>query len=432
MADDAGHDFDILTRGGHPDFLDLPWTRPLEEWDHPRIVRMAHGISRHVVRFVRYGDRVYALKATGHGAADHEYRTLRQLRDDRLPVVDPVGIVSGDGAGDDAVIVTRYLDYSLPYWYVLGRGEGPNRSNMLLDAGVVLLVRLHLAGVFWGDCSLSNTLFRRDAGAMMAYLVDAETTEQQATISDALRVRDVDIAHENIVGGLLDLQAAGRVRPDLDPFDLADEFRRRYSNLWDELTRTDEFGPDERWRIDHRVRRLNEMGFDVEELVIGATDARTRLRITPTLVEEGHHSRELRRRTGVEVQENQARRLLADIENFRARLEHDTGRDVPSAVAAARWLADVYEPIIDAIPEGLRGRLEPAEFFHQLLEHRYLMAERASREVSNAEAMDDYLATVLEDRPEERLLSDRWQRPPTPEDPTPGTPSRHGSSSPKR
>lgn len=43
----------------------------------------------------------------------------------------------------------------------------------LLDAISGLLVQLHLAGTFWGDCSLSNTLFRRDAGALQAYLVDA-------------------------------------------------------------------------------------------------------------------------------------------------------------------------------------------------------------------------------------------------------------------
>lgn len=408
MADDPGRDFDILTRGGHPDFLDLPWHQPLEEWENARVVKMAHGISRHVVRFVRYDERVYALKATGASAAQHEYRTLRQLRDEHLPVVEPVGVVTRADAeaGDDGVVITRYLDYSLPFWYVIGRDEVPDRSSVLLDSGVVLLVRLHLAGVFWGDCSLSNTLFRRDAGAMMAYLVDAETTELRASISDRLRERDVEIAHENIVGGLLDLQSAGRVRADLDPIAVADELRRRYESLWDELTRTDEFESCDRWRIDHRVRRLNDMGFDVEELVIGATAAGSRLRITPTIIEEGHHCRELRRRTGLEVQENQARRLLADIESFRARLERDSERSVPAAVAAARWLADVYEPIIDAIPVDLRSRLEPAEFFHQLLEHRYLMAERAGREVTNPEALADFLRSILPAHPAEQQLLD--------------------------
>ena len=59
----------MIARGGHPDFLDLPWGQPLAEWEHPRLVKMAHGISRHVVRFVGYDDRVYALKETGAVAA---------------------------------------------------------------------------------------------------------------------------------------------------------------------------------------------------------------------------------------------------------------------------------------------------------------------------------------------------------------------------
>ncbi len=407
MAGDDTLEFQLVTRGGHPDFLDLPWTEPLAEWDHQRLVRMAHGISRHVVRFVRYDQRVYALKATDPSSAEREYRTLRAMSDEHLPVVEPVGVVSGRRTEWGAVLVTRYLDYSLPYWYVIGRNQEPSLTGTLLDAGVVLLVRLHLSGIFWGDCSLSNILFRRDAGAMMAYLVDAETTEKRPSISDQLRAQDVDIAYENVVGGLLDLQASGRVRPDLDPVEVADEMVRRYQHLWDELTRTDEFAADERWRIDARVRRLNDIGFDVEELVIGAEPRDGgRLRITPTIVEEGHHARELRRRTGLEVQENQARRLLADIENFRARLEHDSGRPVPSAVAAARWLAEVFEPIIDAIPDDLRSRLEPAEFFHQLLEHRYLMAERAGEEVVNADALADYLGTILPTHPAEQLLFD--------------------------
>ncbi len=268
----------------------------------------------------------------------------------------------------------------------------------------MLLVRLHLTGVFWGDCSPSNILFRRDAGAMMAYLVDAETAEVQPTISDQLRAHDLEIAHENLVGGVLDLQAAGRVPEEVDPMAIADDLRRRYDALWEELTRTDRFDSTERWRIDARQRRINELGFDVEELAIRTVDGGSILDITPTLVEEGHHFRELRSRTGLEVQENQARRLLADIENFRARLEQDEGRSVPTAVGAARWLAEVYEPIIRSVPEDLADRLEPPEIFHQMLDHRHAMAESAGREISNAEALADYLATVLVDRPGEQQL----------------------------
>jgi hypothetical protein len=289
---------------------------------------------------------------------------------------------------------------------VIGRQDAPTPTEVLLDAAVVLVVRLHLNGVFWGDCSPSNILFRRDAGSMMAYLVDAETAELRPSLGDHLREHDLELAHENLTGSLLDLQASGRVPADVDAVAIADDFVGRYRGLWNELTRTDRFGEGERWRIDDRVRRINDLGFDVEELAIRTVEGEPVLDITPTLVEEGHHFRELRRRTGLEVQENQARRLLADIENFRARLEQDEGRPVPEAVGAARWLAEVYEPIIAAVPPDLGGRLEPPELFHEMLDHRHRMAETAGREVTNPDALADYLATVLPARPAEQQLLD--------------------------
>lgn len=393
----------ITARGGHPDFVDLPWGQPLEGWDHPRLVRMAHGVSRHVVRFVRYDDRVYALKETDEDAARAEYETLRDLRERHLPVVEPVGVVTGQLPGGGATLITRYLDFSLPYWYLLGRDE-PGLADNLVRAGVVLLVTLHLERVYWGDCSLSNMLFRRDAGAMMAYLVDAETTERKATLSDAMRHHDLEITKENLIGGLLDLQAAERVPADLDPIDVADDFHLNYDELWNQLTRPEEFGLSERWRIDQRIRLINDLGFDVEELTISSDG--TEMRVKPVVLEEGHHARDLRRKTGLEVQENQARRLLCDIGNFRAWLEHETGTPIPEAVGAARWLADVYDPMVESIPAELQGRLEPAEIFHNLLEHRYFMSQQQHRGVPNDEALEDYLQTVLEQRPTEKHLDD--------------------------
>lgn len=391
----------LIAKGGHPDFLDLPWGEPLEEWEHPRMVKMAHGLSRHIVRFVRYDDRVYALKETEAPVASSEYHVLGDLRDEHLPVVEPVAVVTVD-RWQPAVLITRYLDFSLPYWYLIGRDEIAS-VDKLLDAGVVLLVRLHLAKVFWGDCSLSNILFRRDAGAMMAYLVDAETSERSSTLSDAMRDHDLTIAQENVIGGLLDLQASGRVPSGVDPYQIADDLRERYETLWDELTRPEEFGYEERWQIERRVRHINGLGFDVEEISISRDGAK--LVIKPVLIEEGHHTRELRRRTGLEVQENQARRLLGDIESHRAWLEQETATATPAAVGAARWLADVYEPVVESVPEDLLARLEPAEIFHHLLEHRYYLSEQQNQEVSHTDALASYLETILIKQPAERLLT---------------------------
>lgn len=393
-----------------PDLLGLPWSLPLERWESPRLVRMARGASRHVVRFVGDGERVYALKEMDPELTEHEYAALRQMALDRLPVVEAVGLVTGretaGGVPLDAVLVTRYLDYSLPYRYLFGIEGGAPLGRRLLDAAVVLLVRLHLDGWWWGDCSLNNLLFRRDAGALTAYLVDAETAAQRARpLADGLRRTELDLARENLLGGLLDLQATGRAL-DVDPVRAADILQDRYDALWQEVTGVEEAGEDDRHRIDQRIRRLNDLGFDVGEVVVEHDPERGRLRLQPALVEEGHSARELRRLTGVEVQENQARRLLNDIASFGAHLERTEGRLPPPVVVAARWMVEVYERFAASVPPDLRGRREVPELFHELLEHRYFLSEAAGHEVDTWDAAADYLDGVLRARRDERVLPD--------------------------
>ena len=402
-----GHALELVTRSGHPDFLDLPWSEPLAAWRTPRLVDMVHGASRHVVRFVAYDERVYALKETSGGAAAREYRLLRALAEEGLPAVEAVGVArtpGGDPDRDRAILVTRYLDYSLPYTYLLSERHRPGLLDRLVDAGVVLLARLHLEGFFWGDFSLSNALFRRDAGEFLAYLVDAETCEQHAELGEPMRAHDVEIACENIAAGVADLQAGGLLGGEVDPLGAAESFAARYAELWAELTGEEVLRADERWRISRRMERLNAMGFDVEELAVVRSAGGDELRIRPTLVEEGHHSRELARLTGLRVQENQARRLLNDLRAFASCLPEKLGREVPEAEAAYRWLADVYRAAMARVPPGLGSRREPAELFHELLVHRDAMAARAGREVDIADALEDYLESVLPVLPEERVL----------------------------
>jgi hypothetical protein len=395
--------------GGEPGgLLELPWSTPLAAWDDPRLVDMVHGTSRHVVRFVADGGRVFALKETTEGEARREYGMLRRLVAEGLPAVQPIGMVTGRQAANGeplaAVLISRYLDFSLPYRYLFTQERRPDLSGLLIDAGVVLLVRLHLEGFFWGDCSLSNLLFRRDAGALMAYLVDAETAERRDELPDGMRSNDIDIARENIAGGLLDLQASGDLGTEIDVVDVADQLEDRYRALWDELTGTEELSLDDRHLIDRRIRRLNEVGFDVDELLVEHDPEGYRLRVRPVLVEEGHHARQLRRLTGLAVQENQARRLLNDIAAFGASISREAEAEIPQAVIASRWLAEVYEPVIARVPGTLRGRLEPPELFHELLEHRYYLSERAGTEVPSDDALSSYLASVLTHRRDEQTV----------------------------
>jgi hypothetical protein len=394
----------MLARPGYPTFLDLPWQIPLEEWDSEELVDVVRGISRHVVRFVSRGDALYALKELPRRLAEREYELLRALEGESIPVVKAVGVVVDRPAELDAVLITRWLDFSLPYRALFtGRGV-PDLRNRILDSLAELLVRLHLAGFFWGDCSLSNSLFRRDAGALTAYLVDAETGELHPVLTDGQRNHDLAVAKENLAGELMDLDAAGLLPDEIDPFETATDICARYEGLWSELTREDVFGADERYRIDERLRRLNELGFDIEELDLMATDGVYRLRLNPRVVEPGHHRRRLLTLTGLDVQENQSRRLLNDLASFRAYLEQESGRSLPESVVAYRWLAEVFEPAVARVPAELRGKRDPAELFHEILEHRRHLSEAAGRDVTLESAADAYVEEVLARTPDERTV----------------------------
>jgi hypothetical protein len=382
--------------------LTLPWSEPLEDWQGERLVEIRNrGISRHTVRFVEEDGELYALKSIDERLARREYRLLRGLADANVPAVDVVGIVVDRGLGEDAILVTRFLDYSTTYRALFSNPRGGQPTDRLLDAMVELLVRLHLSGFFWGDCSLSNTLFRFDAGALEAYLVDSETSEQHPTLTDGQRGWDLELAWERVGGELMDLQAGDLLPPGIDPFEVADDLRARYEGLWQELTREEILRPDEqRYRIAERLRRLNELGFDADEVELVSTGEGNRLRVRTRVAESGHHRRQLFLRTGIDAEENQARRLLNDIASFRGYLELKEGRPVSETVAASRWLEEVYDVVMAAIPDRLRGRLAPAEIFHEIMEHRWYLSEAAGRDVGTTAAAKSYFETVLPTVPE--------------------------------
>jgi len=385
--------------------LTLPWSEPLAEWRDERLVEIRQrGISRHVVRFVYDDGTLYALKELSERLARREYRVLRALAELGIPAVEVVGVAvdrDGPGRGEDAILVTTFLSYATTYRAVFSNPRGLQPTDGLLDALVELLVRLHLSGFFWGDCSLSNTLFRHDAGTLEAYLVDAETSEQHPELTDGQRLWDVELAVERVYGELLDLQAGELLPGDVEPLEIAGELERRYASLWHELTREEILKPDEqRYRIAERLRRLNELGFDADEVELVSTGDGNRLRLKTRVAETGHDSRKLFLRTGIDAGERQARRLLNDMAGFRAWLEQRQGHPVSEVVAANRWLEEVYDPVIAAIPEDLRGRLPPAEIFHEVLEHRWYMSEVAGRDVGTTAAARAYFEQVLPAAPE--------------------------------
>src|SRR6266700_5135248 len=388
--------------------LTLPWSEPLAEWRDERLVEIRQrGISRHVVRVVYDDGTLYALKELSERLARREYRLLRALAELSIPAVEVVGIAvdldeaAPPGSDADAILVTKFLSFATTYRAVFSNPRGLHAIDGLLDALVELLVRLHLSGFFWGDCSLSNTLFRHDAGTLEAYLVDAETSEQPPELTDGQRQFDLELAAERVYAELLDLQAGELLPADVDPLEIAEELGRRYESLWHELTREEILRPEEqRYRIAERLRRLNELGFDADEVELISTGEGNKLRLKTRVAESGHESRKLFLRTGIDAGENQARRLLNDMAGFRAWLGQKQGRAVSEVVAANRWLEEVYDPVIAAIPDSLRGRLPPAEVFSEVLEHRWYMSEAAGLDVGTTTATRDYIKHVLPAAPD--------------------------------
>ena len=385
-----------------PALLDLPWPTPLEQWPADQLVALPQGISRHIVRFVQLAGTVYAVKETGERVAEREYDLLRALERIDFPSVEAVAIVADrqtdDGAPLDPVLITRHLQFSLPYRALFSHTLRPETMTRLLDALAALIVRMHLTGFFWGDCSLSNTLFRRDAGAFAAYLVDAETGALHSRLSNGQRGEDLEIARVNIFGEALDLQAAGLLHDSIDPEVVCEEVVRRYEGLWHEITYEQQIEREARHDIEGRIRRLNELGFDVAEVAMSLVDD-GRYLVRPKVVDAGYHTRRLLRLTGLDAEENQARRLLNDLDTYRA--ESDLSDEQQ---AAHRWLTEVFEPVVRAVPAHLRGKLEPAELFVRVIEHRWRLSEQAGRDVGLAPAVQSFLADVLVHRRDERAV----------------------------
>ena len=397
--------------------LDLPWDMPLAEWPEWYLVALPRGISRHVVRFTRLENRIYALKEVVESFANREYQLLRDLERLNIPAVEPVGVVTGreahDGTPLDPILATRHLQFSLPYRALFARMMKRETVDRLIDALVVLLARLHLAGFYWGDCSLSNTLFRRDAGAFAAYLVDAETGELHRKLTNGQRSHDLENARINIAGELMDLQASGFLDETVDAVATSDQVVNRYESLWQELTDWEAFDVNDRWRIGRRVERLNELGFDVAELEIVTDIGGRTVHVQPKVVDPGHHRRRLLRLTGIDAQENQARRLLNDLDAYAAATDQQ-GED--EEIVAFHWVTDCYEPVVRAVPTELRGKLEGPEIYHEVLEHRWYLSEERGHEVDNVDAAHAYVEDILRHKPDERAVLGLGG-PPTPAEP---------------
>ncbi|HYO03392.1 MAG TPA: DUF4032 domain-containing protein [Mycobacterium sp.] len=384
---------ELRLRAPAPGLLSLPWERPLADWLVPDVPLrdMAVGPSRHLVKFVECDGALWALKELPPRIAAREYDVLVQLEAMHLNAVRPAGLVRQPDF-DTAILLTRYLSGSWQYRRLFLRlpPDAPRQRARLLDGMASLLVELHRRGVFWGDCSLANTLFSRDGQVLQASLVDAETSEVHARLSDGQRALDVDVMVENVAAGLMDIAAridgGTALRDQLIGEALS--LRTRYEGLWELLHAEPVFGYADRYRVEGRIRKLNELGFAVDEVSLQPTDAGAdQLRLHVAVGDRRFHATRLRELAGLDVGEGQATNLLGDLHAYQAQLCREAGHDVDERTAAQLWVMEMVRPTMHRAHAAVGHTGTAIQAYCDLLEVRWLLSEQAGRDVGTERAL---------------------------------------------
>jgi hypothetical protein len=381
-----------------PVFNNLPWDISLIEWrDHfQNLVDVARGLSRHPVEFVNLDGELFAIKEMPPGLAELEYSHLIALENLRLPAVIAVGHVQAlSEERERSLLITRLLDRSLPYRSLFMSRSLAGYRDHLLDAMAGLLVQLHFAGVYWGDCSLSNTLFRRDAGKLQAYLVDAETVERYpGPLSPTLRHHDLQIMEENLNGDLADLSAQNLLMDGIPLDDTSSSIRLRYQNLWEQINSPVVINTNEKYRIHEQIEAINSLGFSISEVIIDSADPGNTISFQVVVADRNFHRDQLLALTGIEAEENQARMMMNEIQEMKASLSQMHNRSTPVSIAAFNWLHDFYKPVIDKLQPLLESTADPDELYCQVLEHKWYLSEAAQHDVGHQAAVEDYLRNI--------------------------------------
>lgn len=380
-------------RAPTPGLLALPWDRPLAEWSVPDVPLrdIAVGPSRHLVKFVDVDGALWAVKDMPARLAAKEYDVLRRLEELELPAVRPAGLVV-QPEFDTAILVTRFLEGSWQYRRLFMRlpPDQPKHRARLLDAMAGLLVELHRHGVFWGDCSLANTLFSRDGQTLQAWFVDAETSEVHPSLSRGQRTQDLDIMVENVAMGMVDIaeRLGGSESFDEVLIAEAEHTRSRYETLWDVLHAEPVFDFNDRYRVEGTVRRLQELGFAVDEVALQPlSDDPTQLKLRVAVGDRRYHAQRLRELTGLDVGEGQARILLGDLRAYQAELCREAGYDVDDRTAARLWVIEVVTPTEHIAHAAVGNSGTAIQAYCDLLEVRWLLSEQAGRDVGTQAAL---------------------------------------------
>jgi tRNA A-37 threonylcarbamoyl transferase component Bud32 len=316
-----------------------------------------------------------------------------------LPSVQPYGYAEvRRKKGNSSLLFTHYLDTSVPYRYLFINNAVEHFQSHLLDAISGLLVQLHSNGFYWGDCSLSNILFRRDAGALQAYLVDAETAEYHLPpLPPMLRYHDLEIMQDNILGELLDLQVTENLSLSYPVRETGPYIQQRYRSLWEEISREESLRQDELYRIQERIRSLNKLGFSVKDVQLKQADHSNFVKFRVFVSDRNFHRNQLMEITGLYAEDHQAQQIMNEIHELRAHLSQSGNPNITLEATAFNWMEYTYKPVIEQLRPLLKNKehpkysQDPVELYCQILEHKWYLSERARMDVGHHAAVDDFI-----------------------------------------
>jgi hypothetical protein len=379
----------LSVRPEHPDFVDLDWSQPISDWVSPRLVSMPEGIHRHPVVFVAYAQGIYAIKELPIRFARHEFETLGAMEEITRHVAVPVGLVERpwiDGSSESSgAVITQYVSHAFPYRHLVSGHDFGQRRDSLLDAFAGLLVELHLHGFYWGDCSLSNTLYRWDASSIEAIMIDAETSSIYGHISKGQRLEDLAIMELNVAGEMADIAAEHSVDIDYADLTLGYDISARYAALWVELTTSLVVTAGDHYRIRHRIQRLNALGFAVEFIDLIPVDDGVNVKMRVKVGGRQYHSERLRQIAGIDTSENQARSILSDLSYHESKLGLTS--ETRKSVGAMKWRSQAFEPVINQIAVDLPDH-PVYQAYCDFLAYRLKVATERDRDVDNNEAYE--------------------------------------------
>ena len=359
-----------------PHLQKLPWHKPLSEWkkNDARFLQVKSGLSRHPVRFVTIRGKAFAIKETSAKTARREIECYTRLLDMQVPALLPLGLVirENDPMATETTIgvqiepdvtgyvITQLLDYSIPHLYLFKRMFAKENRYRIWDSIVRLFVRLHLKGIYWGDASLSNMMivFTKEhfpeigiRTVIKAVLADAETVEFHSSLSEQLRISDLETFFESMAWTDEDLRLSGILREPLVTGDDQEYIRKKYLDL---------FAIEQEEQSFEIITEI-----DVDKLL------------------------------GPFEQMGQAKALLQHIYEHKWYLSERQQLEVSVGSAAKDWYITVFKPVLklfaeyrvlDEFPE-----MTASSLYLDVMLHKYYLSEKFGRDIGLSNAFESYI-----------------------------------------